>query len=61
MVLVKKIKQSQEAATYSKEQLLLAKKYKHKKDVLNVVLEENQNYTIEEVDDLIDKFNKVKG
>jgi len=57
----KKTEESVEMAVYSKEQLISAKRYKHKQDVLNVVLKPDQKYIIEEVDDLIEKFKKVKG
>jgi hypothetical protein len=57
----KKTEESVEVAVYSKGQLISAKRYKHKQDVLNVVLKPDQKYTIEEVDDLIEKFKKVKG
>jgi hypothetical protein len=57
----KKQDEAPEVAVYTKEQLLSAKRYKHKQDVLNVQLKADQKYTIEQVDDLIEKFKKVKG
>jgi len=59
----KKIKenmQKAEVVTFSKQQVLSATRYKHSKDVLNVMLNDNQYYTLEEVDELIDKFMKGK-
>ena len=50
-----------EAVSYTKEQIISAKKYIHRKDVVNVVLKDGQSYTLKEVDDLIEKFMKVKG
>lgn len=47
-------------ALYTKEQILSSKKYSHRKDVLNVVLKDNQLYTLKEVDGLIDNFMKLK-
>lgn len=47
-------------ALYTKEQILSSKKYSHRKDVLNVVLKDNQQYTLKEVDELIDNFMKLK-
>jgi len=47
-------------ALYTKEQILSSKKYSHRKDVLNVVLKDNQQYTLKEVDELIDNFMKIK-
>lgn len=45
-------------ATFSKVQLLKSKKYFGKADLLNVLLEQEKNYTIKEVDKLIDGFMK---
>jgi hypothetical protein len=50
---VSKLKQ-----TFSKEQILLSKKYMHRKDVVNVVLEKDKVYTLDEVEGLIEKFMK---
>lgn len=47
-------------ALYTKEQILSSKKYSRRKDVLNVVLKDNQQYTLKEVDGLIDNFMKLK-
>lgn len=49
-----------EAVSYTKEQILSAKKYIHRKDVVNVVLKDGQSYPLKEVDDLIEKFMKGK-
>ena len=49
-----------EAVSYTKEQIISAKKYIHRKDVVNVVLKDGQSYTLKEVDDLIEKFMKGK-
>lgn len=49
-----------ETVSYKKEQILSAKKYIHRKDVVNVVLKNGQSYTMKEVDDLIEKFMKGK-
>lgn len=49
-----------EVVKYTKDQILSAKKYKHNKDVVNVVLKDDQLYTLEEVDKLIEKFMKGK-
>jgi len=60
----KKVEESVEEvkiASFSKQQLIGSKKYKSKRDVLNVVLENDQKYTLDEVDDLIQKFNNMKG
>lgn len=44
------------AATYTKEQLYNSKRYAERKDVIMVVLEESKEYTLVEVDELIEKF-----
>lgn len=43
--------------TFTKEQILSSQKYKHRKDVVNVVLKD-EKYTLDEVDTLIEKFMK---
>lgn len=55
-----KNEQGAEVFTFTKEQIVSAKKYKHKQDVVNVVLKDGQLYTLDEVDDLIEKFMKEK-
>lgn len=55
----KKMKKA-EAVEFSKEQILSAKKYKHNRDVVSVVLEDERRYGLEEVDKLIEKFMKGK-
>lgn len=49
-----------EAATFTKEQLLKAKKYVELKDVLSVVLKDGHSYTIKQTDELIEKFMKTE-
>lgn len=46
------------AAAFSKEQILTAKKYKDRRDLLHVLLEDNMSYTLVEVDQIVDKFMK---
>lgn len=53
-------KKTADAVSFSREQIISAKKYKHQKDIVNVVLEDDQKYTIKQVDDLIEKFKKGK-
>lgn len=50
-----------EKVKFTKEQLISSKKYKGRKDLLNVILKDNETYDFDEVDDLIDEFMKVKG
>lgn len=53
-------KQAAEVVTFTKEQILSAKKYMHNQDIVNVVLEKGQLYQLDEVDELIEKFMKEK-
>ncbi|KAB1436592.1 hypothetical protein [Candidatus Galacturonibacter soehngenii] len=46
--------------TFTKEQILNAKKYIHLKDLVNVLLFDSKTYTFVEVDKLIQDFKKGK-
>ncbi|MBS5822407.1 MAG: hypothetical protein KID00_00870 [Clostridium argentinense] len=50
----------QEVETFIKEQLLSAKKYSNRKDILGVLLEDGKQYSFEQVDTLMDDFMKGK-
>lgn len=41
---------------FSKDQILSSERYKHRKDVITVVLQANEFYTLSQVDELIKKF-----
>lgn len=43
---------------FSKEQLLNAEAYQHRKDVLNAVLDDGKEYTKAQVDTIIGEFMK---
>ena len=45
---------------YTKDQILLSEKYTKRRDLINALLEEDKEYTIEEVDAVMDKFLKGK-
>ena len=47
--------------TYSKEQILTFKKFSTRRDLLTVKLDENQRYTMDQVDGLIQNFQTPKG
>lgn len=49
-----------EVITFTKEKILQMKKYTDRIDLLNVLLEKDKVYTLENVDALIDKFMKGK-
>lgn len=46
------------AATFSKEQVLFAKKYVERRDLLAALLVDDKFYTLAEVDQLIEDFLK---
>nr|DAL93853.1 MAG TPA: hypothetical protein [Caudoviricetes sp.] len=43
---------------YTKQQILKSKKYLSKQDLINALLKDNEQYTLSEVDSLIDSFMK---
>lgn len=42
--------------TFSKSQFIESKKYGHRKDILQTLLEEDKQYTSKEVDELVEKY-----
>jgi len=48
------------APTFSKAQLLQSKKYAQQKDLLNALLKADHDYTLQEVDTMIEDFLKGK-
>lgn len=53
-------KEKKEETRFFKEDLLKSYKFADSADVLSVVLEDGEAYTIEEVDELVAKFTKRK-
>ena len=53
-------KAKQEKTSYTKKQLLMAERYKNRRDLLEALLEEGKSYTMEEVDKLMSDFMKGK-
>lgn len=54
-----KIKSAEKAEIrFSKEQLLKAKRYREDRDILTVLLSENDFYTFNEVDTIINNFKE---
>lgn len=45
---------------FSKEQLLTAEKFRDRKDVLNALLSRDKQYTVESVEEMIEKYMKGK-
>ncbi len=52
--------QGTKVATYTKERLLVSKRYVNRRDLISALLEPGKAYTLNEVDMLIDKFMKGK-
>lgn len=48
------------APTFSRTQLLQSKKYAQQKDLLNALLKADHDYTLKEVDTMIEDFLKGK-
>lgn len=44
--------------TYTKEQLVAAKKFETRRDLLGAMLEDQKQYSIGDVEDLISKYEK---
>nr|DAE94919.1 MAG TPA: hypothetical protein [Caudoviricetes sp.]DAI16751.1 MAG TPA: hypothetical protein [Caudoviricetes sp.]DAM32217.1 MAG TPA: hypothetical protein [Caudoviricetes sp.]DAO39482.1 MAG TPA: hypothetical protein [Caudoviricetes sp.] len=51
-------KKNETNSSFTKEQLYNSKKYEMQKDILGVMLEEDKEYTFDEVDNLIKEFLK---
>lgn len=51
---------AEQVSKFSKEQMISAKRYSNRKDLLHVVLKDDQLYSFEEVDKLVDDFMKGK-
>lgn len=50
----------QKDVLFTKEQILSSKKYKNRRDALGVILVDDDMYTKEDVDSLLEKFMKGK-
>lgn len=46
--------------TYTKDQILMSEKYAKRRDLVNALLEDDKEYTITEVDAMMEKFLKGK-
>jgi len=45
---------------YSKEQIIASKKYSNRKDILNVLLKDDEEYSFSRIDEIIENFMKWK-
>ena len=51
-------KKNETNTSFTKEQLYNSKKYEMQKDIIGVMLDEDKEYTFDEVDNLIKEFLK---
>nr|DAF24099.1 MAG TPA: hypothetical protein [Caudoviricetes sp.]DAS63730.1 MAG TPA: hypothetical protein [Caudoviricetes sp.] len=51
-------KKNETNTSFTKEQLYSSKKYEMQKDIIGVMLEEDKEYTFDEVDNIIKEFLK---
>lgn len=58
--MAKKTENIEQIPVFTKEQILWSKKYANRRDVLGAILEDGKQYTLTEVDTLLDKFMKGK-
>lgn len=49
-----------EQSKFTKLQVYKSEKYKNRKDLINVLLEDDKTYTVKEIDELIKKFLERK-
>ena len=56
MAKTKKEDEAKEKPVFSKESLLNSKKYMFQKDLLNILLKDGKEYTLDEVDKKINEF-----
>lgn len=57
-VATEEVSATQEEVKFTKEQIVKAKKYRDRRDLVNALLIRDNSYTLSEVDELIDKFMK---
>ena len=50
------IEYNTEELKYTKESILNSKKYSERKDILSVILKEDEEYTLNDIDDILNKF-----
>lgn len=48
-------------ATFTKDHILTFKRFRGRRDLLSVLLEDGKEYTMDQVDSLINEFMKPKG
>ena len=55
---VEESKPEKVASSFSKEQLLSSKRFQDRRDILNAVLKPDKQYTVEAVEQMIEKYMK---
>lgn len=55
---VESVEVVKQAISYTKEQIYKSKRYMNKKDIVTVMLKDNERYTFDQVDELIEQFLK---
>lgn len=58
--MAKKVKETKREPRFTKNQILAAAKYNHRRDALSAILVDGESYTIKEVNSLLEKFMKGK-
>ncbi len=53
-------KSEQTEPMFSKEQILASARFANRRDLVDALLDENKSYTIETVDNLVEKYMKGK-
>lgn len=54
------VKKKQTEALFSKEQLLASEKFSNRRDLIEALLDENKQYTMESVEQMMEEFMKGK-
>lgn len=52
--------ETKQESKFNKAQILKSKKYIHRRDVLSAILSDKEEYTISQIDSLLEKFMKGK-
>lgn len=52
--------ETKKESKFTKEQILKSKKYIHRRDILTALLSDKEEYTISQIDSLLDSFMKGK-
>lgn len=55
-----KVSTKKETRKYTKDSILGSEKYRSRKDILQVLLEDGKSYDLDTVDKIVDKFMKGK-